>query len=167
MTPTIVARVAPVTRTEVAAYATKGVVMFVFVLTAFRALGKRHAGSFNVYDVVTLMAASNAVQNAITGGRGNLPVGLAVSTAIVLTAWIVTRTLVRHPRLQPVLGTPTILINHGIVLEEHIRRQHLTRADLATALRQHGLDDIDDVALAVLEPNGTISVVPRNATADE
>ena len=53
----------------------QGVLMFVFVASLFRLLGKRHVGSFNTYDIAMLMAASNAVQNAMTAGRGNFAVG--------------------------------------------------------------------------------------------
>ena len=144
MNPVVIVALAPVHPSEFAIYATKAVLIFLFVLVAFRLLGKRHAGSFNVYDVATLMAASNAVQNAMTGGRGNLPVGLIVSSAIVGTAWLLNRTLARNPRLQPpVLGSPTILITHGHILEARLKRQHITHAELSAALRAHSINQID------------------------
>jgi uncharacterized membrane protein YcaP (DUF421 family) len=100
----------------------------------------------------------------MTGGRGNLVVGLAVSAAIVVTAWVVTRAVVRSPRLHlVVVGSPTVLVSRGVVLEQRLRRQHVSHEDLAAAMRSHGVDRLDQVRLAVLEPNGEISIVP---TAD-
>ena len=162
MNAALLAEIRPISPGDIGVYATKGVIVFVGVVIAFRLLGKRHAGSFNVYDVATLMSAANAVQNSITGGHGNLGVGLSVSTAIVITAWTINKTIARHPRLQPLLGTPTIIVHDGKILNDHLRRQHITLADLDVAIRRYGLDDVAEVALAVLEANGSISVIARN-----
>ena len=144
----------------VAAYAVKAVIVFLAVIVGFRVLGKRHAGAYNVYDVATLMAGANAVQNAITGGRGNLAVGLATSAAIVFAALILTRVFVRFPITERVLGQPAVLISKGVLRRGVMRRQRITEAELDTALRRHGLDSIEAVALAVLELDGDISIVP-------
>ena len=145
---------------DVAAYAVKGAIVFLAVIVGFRLLGKRHAGAYNVYDVVTLMAGANAVQNAITGGRGNLAVGLATSSVIVLAAFALTRLFVRFPFTERVLGQPAVLISKGVLRRNVLRRQRVTDAELDAALRRHGLDSVEAVELAVLEVDGAISIVP-------
>jgi uncharacterized membrane protein YcaP (DUF421 family) len=61
---------------------------------------------------------------------------------------------------QTVTGTPTLLMHDGEVLDANMRRDAITQDDLLQAVREHQLDDLDDVKQAVLEVDGTISVIP-------
>jgi len=110
-----------------------------------------------------IIALSNAVQNAMTGGLGNFPVGLATSTTVVVTAWGISRLLARRPRLEAqVLGTPTLLVNDGHVLKARLHDAHVTPEELSEACREHGVGSPSDCQLVVLEIDGSISVVPRS-----
>jgi uncharacterized membrane protein YcaP (DUF421 family) len=57
-------------------------------------------------------------------------------------------------------GTPTILVLHGKAIQEHLRREAIDEDTLQASLREHGIGDITDVEMAVLEIDGSISVVP-------
>jgi uncharacterized membrane protein YcaP (DUF421 family) len=159
---TALAAVAPVTAGDVAVYAVKSVIILVVLMAGFRLLGKREMAQINVYDLALLMAASNAVQNAMTGGRGNLPIGLASSSALLLVAWLVTRAVGRHPAVEArVVGSPAVLVSNGQVMAHNLRRERVTQAELDAAIRGRGLADSRHVRLAVLEVDGSISVVPK------
>ena len=152
----------PISASDVGVQAAKAAIVTVALIIGFRLFGKRELAQLNVYDLAMLFALSNAVQNAITGGRGNLAIGLATSSTIVLIAWILTRILARQPRLATrVLGSPIIVIHDGKVLTERLRRARITRNELAAAVRAYGLQSPKDVALGVLEVDGSISVVAR------
>ena len=58
-------------------------------------------------------------------------------------------------------GRPQVLIHNGQLYDAVLREAKLTRHELHAALRQNGCDSVDDVHLAVLENNGSISVVQR------
>ena len=147
---------APVSAGDLAVYMTKTVVVMVV-------LGKRSRAQLNLYDLAMLIALSNSIQNSITGGRGNLQVGLAVATTVVVSAWALHRLLVRIPRLgRRVVGEPVILVRDGRPLTATIRHQQVTSDELSAAIRGHGLADVAEVALAVLEVDGSISVVPAS-----
>ena len=67
----------------------------------------------------------------------------------------------RWPRLRRLVeGTPTILILHSKLIPQHLRREGLDEETLMTALREHGISEISEVEMAVLEIDGSISVVP-------
>jgi len=84
----------------------------------------------------------------------------------LVAAFVVTRVTARRPRLeQRLIGSPTLLVNHGQVLAPRLRRQRVSPADLAAACRQYGLAGPEDADLAVLEVDGSISIVPRARTA--
>ena len=141
--------------------AAKTAIVFALVATGLRLLGKREASQLNVYDLALLMALANAVQNAMTGGKGNIGVGLVTSSVVVLLAWGLTRLIVRNPGLERlVIGSPTILVHGGRVLTDRLRRQRLSRDELMAAIRAYGLSDLEQVQTAVLEVDGSISVIP-------
>ena len=155
---------APISASDVGVQGIKSVIVVVFLLVGFRVFGKREMAQLSVYDLALLFALSNAVQNAMTAGRGNLAVGLVTSSSVVVSAWALTRLLARRPQLSArVIGSPTILVRNGQVLVGRLRTQRVTDHELAAATRAVGLQGTDDVALAVLEIDGSISVVPRSA----
>jgi uncharacterized membrane protein YcaP (DUF421 family) len=152
----------PVTAGRVAEQAAKTLIIVAVVLVALRATGKRELAQFSVYDLAMLMALSNAVQNAMTGGLGNLPVGLATSTTVVVSVWAFSRVLARRAGLEArVLGSPTLLVNDGQVLTGRLRQERITVADLEEACREHGVAGPADCDLVVLEVDGSLSVIPR------
>src|SRR5207247_2504085 len=62
-------------------------------------------------------------------------------------------------------GHPTVLVEHGALVTGTLRRQGLDEDDVMMAAREHGLERLSDVDLAVLETDGSISVVPTSAPA--
>jgi uncharacterized membrane protein YcaP (DUF421 family) len=159
---TIVLALAPVSAGRVGEQVAKTAILVLVLFIGLRVTGKREMSQFTVYDLAMIIALSNAVQNSMTGGLGNFPIGLATSSTIVVTAWVVIRLLERRPRLAAdVLGTPTLLVNDGRVLQARLRDARVTPDELAEACREHGVDDPRDCHLVVLEIDGSISVVPR------
>jgi uncharacterized membrane protein YcaP (DUF421 family) len=63
------------------------------------------------------------------------------------------------------MGTPTVLVQNGTLLPDHLRREGVPEEEVLQALREHGVDDLSEVKLAVLEVDGTISVIPASATS--
>lgn len=152
----------PVTPSDVAVQAAKTVIVFAVIGTALRLFGKREASQINVYDLAMLMALANAVQNAMTAGKGNLAIGLVTSATVVLTAWLLTRLMLRSAAAERLItGSPSLLVYNGRLMADRLRRQRLTMADLDAALRAYGLTDLGQVRTAVLEVDGTISVIAQ------
>src|SRR5947209_12642794 len=82
-----------------------------------RLLGKRQIGQMNVYDLVLVMALANAVQNAMTLGRGELSVGVVSAGVLLLVGRLLTSLFLRRPHLgERWVGTPTVIIDHGRLL---------------------------------------------------
>jgi len=141
-------------------------VVMLFIVFAFRLLGKRQIGQMNVYDLVFIMALSNAVQNAMTKGSGDLAVGIVSAAVLLLAGRLFSALFVRAPKLEEhLIGSPTMLIHDGELVADHLRREHITEEQLMAALRQHGLNSVNQAELAVLEVDGTISIIPRDPKA--
>src|SRR5207249_1641397 len=74
--------------------------------------------------------------------------------------FFLSHTLMRHNRIRHwIEGTPTLLVRHGKIEWLALKRENLDTEDLMSALRSHGLAGIHEVDLAVLELDGSISVI--------
>ena len=140
----------------------RSVVVYLFLLVAFRLTGKRQVGQLTPFDLVLLLLISNVVQNAVIGNDNSLGGGLLGAIAILALNRVVVEVTYRSKRLRRVLeATPTILVHNGKVLHANLARERVTMDDLLSALRRNGVADISHVRVAVLEENGGISVIPH------
>ena len=136
------------------------IVMF-FLIVGLRLFGKRQIGQMNIYDLAMIMALANAVQNAMTGGKGHLSVGIVSAGTLLLIGYLFTRLFLRVPKLEThIVGSPTILLSDGKLLPDRLHRECVTESQLQMAMRQHSLTEYKQVKLAVLEVDGSISIVP-------
>jgi uncharacterized membrane protein YcaP (DUF421 family) len=140
--------------------ALRSVVVYAGLLLALRLFGKREVGQFTVYDLVFILLVANALQPAMTGPDTSLLGGMIIIVTLVVINFGVGRldSLSWFQRLFS--AEPTIIISHGQYLDSAIRRQGVNREEADTAIREHGLESVKDVRLGVLEPDGTISIVP-------
>jgi uncharacterized membrane protein YcaP (DUF421 family) len=148
---------------DLSVLAGKTAVVLVVLVALYRVLGKRSLANFTVYDLVTVMAVANAVQNAMTAGRGEVLVGIACSATLLLVAFGLSTFFASLPASERVvLGEPVLLIHDGRLLVDRLRQEHITPHELQEALRAYGLAAATQVEVAVLEVDGSISVVPKD-----
>jgi len=141
------------------------VCVYIFLIVAVRAAGRRELAQLNSFDLVVLMMLANTVQNATIGNDNSMIGGLIGVSALLGVNWMVTRFLYRHPAVDRLLeGGPVELIRDGRVLRRQLERETITEEELLEAVRKQGLRNAADVDRAVLETGGTISVVPRTPT---
>ena len=142
-------------------------IVYLFLVLALRLAGKREIGQLSILDLVVLLVIADAVQNAMVGENTTLAGGLVAAGTLILLDRLLKLSAERSRRVRDVVeGEPRMLIRDGAVLAKAIREEDIDDEELAAALRAHGLLDVRQVALAVLETDGTISVIPR-ANADE
>jgi len=140
----------------------RSIVIYLFILIAFRFTGKRQVGQLTPFDLVLLLIISNVVQNAVIGNDNSLGGGILGAVTILTVNWGVVEISYRFKFLRRVMeGTPTILIHNGKILTENLRRERLTLDDLQAAIRKSGVVDAKQVRFAVLEENGQISVISK------
>jgi uncharacterized membrane protein YcaP (DUF421 family) len=137
------------------------IIVYLGFVVALRLFGKREVGQFTLFDLGLLLLAANALQPAITG-RDTSVTGAAIiiATMFVLNAGV-SQLRERLPFVRRLLESePTVLAQDGAWIESAIQREGLDENDLDAALREHGVELVDEVKLAVLEQDGSISVVP-------
>ena len=141
----------------------RSITIYAAMVVVLRIFGKREIGQFTLFDLVLVLLVANAVQPAMTGLDTSLGGGVLIILTLVLTNRALAQARRRLPFLRGVLASPpTIIARDGAWLPEAVEHEELDSEDLDSSLREHGISSVEEVALAVLEPDGSISVVPRD-----
>jgi uncharacterized membrane protein YcaP (DUF421 family) len=143
------------------------IAVYLFLVVGLRLAGKRELAQLNPFDLVVLLTLSNTVQNAIIGDDNSITGGLIGAATLLLVNWAVVRFLFAHPALERIVeGDATVLIDGGQILEDALRRELVTMAELHAASHRQGFDSLDEVDRAILEPTGIISFVARKPSIE-
>ena len=141
----------------------KTLVVYLFLIAGLRLLGKRELGQMNTFDLVLIVVLGNSVQNAMMNNDNSLGGGLIAATTLLIVNRLFNILLHRSKRVErAMVGQPMLILNEGIPIEQRMRREGITRDQLMTALREHGLTRLDQARMCVLEVDGSISVVPMD-----
>jgi uncharacterized membrane protein YcaP (DUF421 family) len=137
-------------------------IVYLFLVVGLRLAGRREVGQMSILDLVVILIIANGVQNAMIGQNTTLIGGLVSAGTLIILDRTLDAVLRRNRRVARVLeGEPILLVSGGRVLERALSRASLERSELDAAVRAHGVASVHDVSLAVLETDGSISVIPR------
>jgi uncharacterized membrane protein YcaP (DUF421 family) len=137
------------------------VVVYVALLLGMRLTGRRQLGQMTPFDLVLILLISNAVQNAMVGPDNSILGGLAAAATLLALNWLTNRARDRSPDLRKVLeGEPILLVSDGRFIEGHMKLAQLTEDLVLQSAREHGFETLAEIHMAVLEIDGTISIVP-------
>ena len=143
----------------------RAVVVYFFLIVLLRVTGKRQVGQLAPFDLVLLLVLSNSVQNAMNAGDNSLIGGLISATTLVGLNFVLGYATFKSKRLEEIIeGQPQVLVHNGKLLEKVMAGAQLTHHELDAALRQAGCAAIGDVRYAVLENNGSITVIQKKDT---
>jgi uncharacterized membrane protein YcaP (DUF421 family) len=136
--------------------------VYVVIVAVLRIGGRREIGQLEPFDLVIIMLVANSVQNSMVGSDVTLGGGLVSAITLFAVNWVVSYITYRSPAARQIIeGSGRIVVRDGAFVTENLRREHLTEADI-TRIVQERLDvatPITDIQRAVLEVDGTVSVV--------
>ncbi len=142
-------------------------VVYVLVLLGIRLTGKREVGQMTPFDLTLLLLLSNSVQNAMTGSDTSLAGGAVAALVLLILNYALAEVSGMNRRFRKLIqGSPTLLIHNGECITAHIAKEHISMDELNRALREHGVNSVEDVSLAVLEVDGAISVLKYDDVQD-
>ena len=139
-------------------------VVYLVIFAGLRLMGKREMGQMTVLDLVAILLVANAVQNAMVGPDVSLVGGVIAGLTLLGINASLSALRLRGGLWGRLLeGTPTVLVEDGEFIPPHLRKEGLERSEVEMAMREHGIASVRDVKLAVLETDGSISIVPRDS----
>lgn len=137
------------------------VLVYVAVLAGLRLTGKRQIGQMAPFDLVLILLIANAVQNAMVGTDSSVSGGIIAAGVLLVLNLGVSRLNRAVPLFRRFAeGGPVVLVSRGLVNEHALAREGIDEVELEQAVREHGVERLADVELAVLEVDGSISIVP-------
>ena len=137
------------------------ILIYIVLILIMRMMGKRQIGELEVTDLVTTLLISEIASLPITNQE--IPLSYAVVPMITLLILEVFSSvvLIRFPRLKGLVSArPTVIINNGRLDQRALRDLRISIDELMSEIRQSGVPDLAQVAYAILEKNGKLTVLP-------
>ncbi len=143
-------------------------IVYAFLVAGLRLAGKRELAQLNPFDLVVLLTLSNTVQNAIIGDDSSVTGGLIGAATLLTANYLVARFLFSHDKLDRMVeGEPDALIENGVVREDRLKQELLTRKELEIAAHRQGFAGLQEIERATIEPGGTIYFVGKRPSPNE
>jgi uncharacterized membrane protein YcaP (DUF421 family) len=140
----------------------RAVVLFFFVFLITRIIGRRELSSLEPFDLILLIVMGDAIQQGLTQDDYSVTGALIVIGTFAILQVLVSYLSFRFPRLRPALdGEPLVIVQDGKAIEKNMRRERITLEEVMVEARQQQVASLDDVAWAVLETSGKVSIIPK------
>ena len=146
----------------------RGTIMYLMLLAALRVLVRRHIGSLNLMDLLLIVLIADAAQNAMAAEYRSITEGLVLCGTLIrwnyLLDWAAFKSTIVAKLLEP---SPLPLVRDGQIQRRNLRRELITKDELLSQLREQGVEDLAEVGLAYIEPDGAFSVIKNQNEAGD
>ena len=143
--------------------ALKSIAVYVFIVAAIRVFGKKEFAQLSIIDLVFILLISNSVQNAMVGTDSTLEGGLVAAFSLFLMNFVFKKiSLFSKDFSKAIDGEPILLIYQGEIRLDGLKKAQISEEQLHAVVREHGVESIELVNLAMFEVDGNISVLSDN-----
>ena len=137
--------------------------VYVCIVILMRLFGKKELSQLSVTDLVFVLLISNSVQNAMVGESTSLEAGLIAAITLFTLNAIFKLLVFKFKSVEKLIeGNPTMLVYNGKTNLANLEKEKITVEELHASIREHGIKDLSDVDLAILEADGNISILSEN-----
>lgn len=144
----------------------RGTLVFWLLFLIFRFVLRRDVGAVGIADILLLVIIADAAQNAMSGGYQTVTEGAILVSTIVAWNWLLDFLSFHFKSVQHFVSpAPMKLVSNGVPLLRNLRREFITKQELAEKIREQGIEDIAEVQVAYLEGDGQISVIRKSDVA--
>lgn len=138
----------------------RGTLTYLAIFALLRVVLKRESAGLGISDLLVVVLIADAAANSMSGDYRAVPDGLLLVAVIVGWAYALDWLAYRFPWFAKVSKPPKLpLIENGRLRLDNMRRELVTRDELASQLRENGIDDFGRVRVAYMEPNGRITAL--------
>ena len=138
--------------------------LYIAVIAAIRLMGKRQIGDLDPSELVVTILVSDLAAVPMQDLGIPMVSGLVpIATLIVLEILLSFLALKSRPFRRLLNGQPAIIIRSGKLDIQKLRQMRLTTDEVIETLRKQNVASVADVKYGVIEPDGTLTVIPRQA----
>jgi uncharacterized membrane protein YcaP (DUF421 family) len=143
-------------------------IVYLFLVLILRVTGKREVGQMSILELIVVLIISDAVQNSMVGENTSLWGGLVAVVTLFVADQLLKLASDRSRRVRKVVeGEPRLLVRDGRVLTKALGEEGVDVEDVRAAARGAGVARLEDVRLAVLETDGSVSIIPMEGLAQQ
>ena len=133
-----------------------------------RVSGKMTLSKMNAFDLVVTISLGSVLATILTDRTLALVTGVTVIAVLIACQFVITALSVRLPAVERfVKAEPSLLVRNSRLLPEAMKRSRVTEGEVMAAIREAGVASLSDVAEAVLETDGSVTVVPASARSKD
>lgn len=148
-------------------FALRGALVYLGLLVLLRLTGKRGLGDMSAFDIVVLVLVGGVLRTAILGDDRSMLAPVIGALGILGTQKLIGWCSARSRRFNRLVeGWPTVLVRDGRRDPLAMRKHDISDSELDRVLHAAGLENESTVALARLEPNGKITLIPARQQFD-
>ncbi|HEY0896170.1 MAG TPA: YetF domain-containing protein [Sphingobacteriaceae bacterium] len=141
----------------------RSAIIYIFVFLILRIGGKRTVGEMTTFDLVLLLIISEATQEALLDGDQSLTGGMMAIATLIFVDIAVSKVTARFKVMDKIVNSvPVVILQDGKPLPERMEKERVSEEDILEAARSaQGLESLDQVKYAILEKDGSISIIPQ------
>ena len=141
----------------------RGIVIYAFLLLVFRISGKRTLKDLTIFDFVLVLIIAETTQQALLGEDFSIINSFILISTLVLTDIGISLLKQWSPKVEKVIDSVTVVIlKNGEMFKDRTEKERIDEKDILEAGRQlHGLERLDQIKYAILEVDGSISIIPK------
>lgn len=138
------------------------IALYLLVLVVIRLMGKRQIGQLQPFELVVTILIADLVAIPMQDRGLALINGVIPVLTLLITQTVISYLALKSKKLRSIIcGQPTIMVENGKIKWENFRDNLYNLDDLQEQLRTKGFFDLQDVEFALLETNGSLSVLPK------
>lgn len=141
----------------------KCIFFYFMIITALRIMGKREVGELSIFDIVIYLVMSELLALSLTESESSILKTLVPLVTLSILQILVSTLILKSTKFRYLIdGEPVILIRHGKIDQQAMRKERYNIDDLMLQLRSKGAGTPEEVAFAILETNGKLSVLKNS-----
>jgi len=135
--------------------------LYVLAFVVFRLMGKRSVSHMAPFDIAVVIIIGEAVAIGIEETTKSILLPVVSIVTLGVLQFVLTWINIKARGVEKVTqGVATVLVEKGKIRNDNMQREHLSQSDLMIAMREQGIEQLQDVDVARLEPTGKVSVLP-------
>ncbi len=140
----------------------RAVILYAAIIGAIRLMGKRQISELQTSELVVTLLISDIAAIPMQDSGQPLVSGFLPIAILVMCELLISGLMMKSGRFRRIVcGRPVIVVNDGKVDQKQLRRLRMTVEDLFVQLREKSVVQLEEVAYAIVETNGTMSVIKK------